>query len=213
MQNLPAPKWRTFLSILFTLLFTCNISAQVGINTTNPRTSLEVAGDMKTDGGIKIDNIDLLQNDDISSFLTQTPNGSIKELNALQGDGLVIAYFQEYRLKNMLGDWVKEFNTNIPADKYVLTLITTYFNQELVMDGSQSDNFSLPYCSAYIAGNPATWRIVADYPGAAPSGTETGEWVINTMILSKEFSKILPQQNILMNGGTGGVQSGNPIID
>lgn len=188
---------RNFIFSFLFFLLSITAFAQVGINTTNPRTMLEVAGDVNINGGIKINEINHIRDSDNTAFLTQTPNGFIKELNALEGDGLVIAYFQEYKLSNMLGDWVEEFNTNIPASKYVLTIISTYFNQELKMESSQSDNFSFPYCSAYIAGNPATWRIVADYPGALPNSENPGEWVISTLILSKEFSNVLPQQEVI----------------
>lgn len=214
MQNIYLPPGKRNIIFFFLFLpFFFTASSQVGINTTNPRTMLEVAGDVNIDGGIKINEINHIQDGDNTTFLTQTPNGFIKELNALEDDGLVIAYFQEYKLSNMRGDWVKEFNTNIPSSTYVLTIISTYFNQEVKMEGSQSSNFSIPYCSAYIAGNPATWRIVADYPGALPNSAAPGEWVISTLILPKEFSKILDQEEVLMNGNRSGVKNGNPIID
>lgn len=213
MRTPPYLKRRNYLLFMFWSLISTTAFTQVGINTTTPRTTLEVAGDMNINGGIKINRIDRVEENKTSTFLTQTSNGYIKELNALQGDGLVIAYFQEYILENMDGDWVKEFNTNIPADKYVLSIISTYFNKELKMEDDQSRNFAIPYCSAYIAGRPETWRIVADYPGASPKISTGGKWVINTLILSKEFSKILPQETVQMEGENGGVKVGNPIID
>lgn len=213
MRNLHTSIRRSFLLFFILCAAATTAVAQVGINTTTPRTTLEVAGDMNINGNFKINQLDNVQDDNNSSFLTQIPNGSIKELNALEGEGLVIAYFQEYRLKNMDGDWVKEFETNIPASKYVIVIISTYFNQGLQMETSQSSNFSIPYCSAYIGGNPGTWKITADYAGAKPVGSAPGEWVISTLILSKEFSKILNPEQVPMNGLRGGVKDGPPIID
>ena len=198
----------TFFCSLYFFSFTG--SAQVGINTTEPRTTLEVAGDVYVDGTIKVEEVNNVQNNEAASFLVETQANYIEELDASEeGSGLVIAYFQEYLLKNMNGDWVKEFHTNIDASKYVITIISAYFNQELKMS-SEYLNFSIPYASAYI--KDGTWWIKADYPGADPSGGLVGEWVINTLILSKNFSKEFPQEIVPMGGSTTG-QAVNPIID
>ena len=198
----------TFFCSLY--LFSFTGSAQVGINTTEPRTTLEVAGDVYVDGAIKVEGVNNVLNNQAASFLVETQANFIEELDASEeGSGLVIAYFQEYVLKNMKGDWVEEFHTNIDASKYVITIISAYFNQELKMS-SEIENFSIPYASAYVKGD--TWWIKADYPGADPSGSLVGEWVINTLILSKNFSKEFPQEIVPM-GGSNTQHAINPIIN
>lgn len=198
------------LLFLFSIIsFTVFAQEGVGINTTEPRTALEVAGDMYIDGTIKIGEVNRIQNNEAASFLVQTQDNFIEELDASQGDGLVIAYFQEYVLKDMQGDWVKEFNTNIDTSKYVITIISAYFNQELKMT-SEVQNFTIPYASAYE--KDSTWRIKADYPSADPRTIAPGKWVISTLILSKNFSKVLGQQNVPMGGGTSGT-AGTVIIN
>ena len=186
---------------------------KVGINTTNPRTALEVAGDMNIVGAIQVDTLNSVQSGDGNTLLGQVGTGFIKELDVAE-EGVAIAYFQEYRLKNMNGDWVLDFNTNIDASKYVVTITSAFFNQELVMSSS-SNNFTIPYASAYVDGG--TWHIIADYPSAKPTvNDELRLWTIRTLILSKTFSKELPQQNVTLSGSNEERRTGaatSPVID
>lgn len=209
-------KFRSFLNLtLFLIGFTFFAQEQsgVGINTTNPRTTLEVAGDAFVDGKVLVKTIDVITQEEDVTFLIQNKDNFVKEINAT-GDGLAIAYFQEYILSNMeggIGDWVQEFNTNIPSSRYVVTVISAYYNQPLKMYNDKKDNFTNPYVSAHIV--DGTWRITADYPDAFNvTGTNPGVWVINTLILSRAFSKVLPAQtHNLNNANTGTAPS--PAID
>lgn len=212
MQTVLTKKIQISLRWIFSLLSFYGFS-QVGINTTNPRTTLEVAGDTYIDGAIKVNGINHIQDFDEASFLAHTGTQFIKELDAGPGNGHVIAYFQEYRLRNMLGDWVEEFDTKIDSEKYVLTIISAYFNLELEMDDSAKNNFAIPYASTFKKGN--TWRIVADYPSASKVGREEGVWMINTLIMPKDFSKELPTQAATLSGNNTQRQGGaaqNPVI-
>src|SRR5690606_36197876 len=141
-------------------------TAGVGINTTEPRTTLEVAGDAFVNGKVLVETIDVITQAEEVTFLIQNQGDFVKEINAT-GDGLAIAYFQEYTLSNMEGGegvWVQEFNTNIPASRYVVTVISGHYNQPLMMWSDKASNFANPYISAYIV--DGTWRITADYPDA-----------------------------------------------
>lgn len=185
----------------------------VGINTTNPRKTLEVAGNANVDGKVRVQIIDeLTQNEDVT-FLIQNQNNFVKEIDA-SGNGLAIAYFQEYVITNMengIGDWVADFNTNIPSSKYVVTVISAYYNQELTMRSAEASNFAIPYISAFI--KDGSWHITADYPSAAnASSAVQGKWVINTFILSKAFSKALPTQTFNLNGASSGTAT-NAVIN
>lgn len=198
--------FRNLLCAGFFLCFASLIHAQVGINTTDPRTSLEVAGDTHVDGEVHIQTIEEITLEEEVIFLVQDQNNFVKEINA-SGDGVAIAYFQEYRLSNMesgTGDWVENFNTNIPSSDYMLTVISAYYNQALKIK-DVNENFTIPFISAFIDSGDGTWRIVADYPSADNvNTTEVGEWIINTLILSKSFSKIFPTQEFGLNNSTSG---------
>lgn len=124
-----------------------------------------------------------------------------------------MAYFQEYNFTNMGGggDWIEALNTNIDASKYVVTIISAYYNKALEM--SDANNFAIPYVSAYIDAVENTWFITADYASAAPaSGTPVGQWIISTLILSRDFSKSFGVQTVNSAGTRGGAAS-TPIID
>src|SRR5690554_164399 len=184
-------------------MFLSNTYSQtgVGINTTDPRTTLEIGGDMNVDGDISIKTINRSTSRDEGTFLIQTNESLVKDLHA-SGEGFAIAYFQEYELRNMNGDWVDYLVTGIPAADYVVTITSAYFNQELTMDGTASSNFTIPYTSAYVV--DGIWRIRADYPSASKKGSSEGVWVITTMILSKTFSKQFPVQTFNVNRDTKG---------
>lgn len=179
----------------------------VGINTTEPRTTLEVGGDMYISEEIKINQLNTVESTDQAVLLAQTAGDFIKESDATQ-TGAAIAYFQEYRITYMDGDWVFDLNTNIPSNNYVMAILSAYYNSPLKMSSNNS-NFAIPYISAFIKDN--TWHITADYPSADPGGN-VGTWVISTLILSKEFSRNLPAVSQNLNGGTSGTAT-TPVID
>lgn len=182
----------------------------VGINTENPRTMLEVAGDTHVAGAIRIDSLNTSKTIDTPALLGQDGTGFVKELNTAAA-GSALAYFQEYSFTNIggSGDWIADLDTSIDASKYIVTIISVYYNKPLNINTAA--NFTIPYASAFIAGG--TWHITADYASAnAASSTPVGEWVVSTLILSNDFSKQFPQQSVPMGGGRSGA-AGTAIID
>lgn len=204
MKNLYFQKARAFL--FFCILFlSFNGIAQVGINTTNPRTTLEVAGDVNIDGAINVDVINAVQDGEEGYLLTQTQTDYIRELSSA-GQGNALAYFQEYVLINVDKDWVADFNTNVDATKYGMIVISAFFNRGLEM--GPDSNFTIPAVSSFVVGG--TWRIRADYPSAA--STSNGIWTIKTLIITKNISKEFPLQTVVMDGKTT-EEALTPIID
>ena len=194
-----------FLS--FSSLLQAQAESGVGINTTNPRTTLEVAGDTYMVGDLDIATINPILQTDKVALLGQIGGDFVKDLST-QSTGAAIAYFQQYRLINLNGDWIKDLNLNIPDDDYVVTIISAFFNQELDMGSTRKEFFTIPFISATIISGK--WHITADYSTA--KNTVAGEWIISTMILSRDFSKILPEQTVLMNDKSS-KKAGSPIID
>src|SRR5690554_392184 len=195
-----------FISCLLSL----PIVAQVGINTTTPRTTLEVAGNTTINGAINIENLGVIQDLDVPYLLTQNQGEVVKELNTIYV-GNSLAYFQEYKLTNVSRDWVSDFNTNIKASKYGMIVISAYFSHELVMDGTPG-NFAIPAVSTVVDPFTGTWRIRADYPSATTDGSVNGNWTINSIIITRNIAKEIPDQIIEMNGATT-KEATSPIID
>ena len=194
--------------LLFSLGF-----AQVGINTDNPRTKLEVAGDMKISNNLDIGTIDVLDQSDTSTFLIQDTDNSIKTLDVSNPTGAALGYEQDYIITNPNLDWIKEFDTGVDANDYVMIVISASYDQEIVMSESPvdvKDKSSAPYASTYVKDDK--WHIRADYPKSASIASVTGTWTIQTLIFSSDLSKQFGIINIPMaNTSTGSALT--PILD
>ena len=202
-----------FFAALLTFGF-IELSAQsVGINTTTPRTTLEVAGDTQVTGTIEISNYDSLKDGESSTFLVQEGDGSVKSLNVSNPTGVALAYIQEYVIEECNLDWIKEFDTGINSSEYVVIVTSASFDQELDLSNNPGieGNFSFPYAAAYIQNG--TWHLVADYPQAANLDKSVdGTWIIKTLIFSNDVSKQFGSITIPMSNGTTGSAT-SPIID
>ena len=204
------PKLNTRIVFFILIMLPVSILAQVGINTTNPRTTLEVAGNTTINGAVIVENLGVVQDSDVPYLLTQNQGEVVKELNTTYV-GNALAYFQEYKLTNVRNDWVSDFNTNIQASKYGMIVISAYFSHELVMDGTPG-NFAIPAVSTAVDPFTGTWRIRADYPSATTDGFVNGTWTINTILITRNIAKEFPDQIIEMDGATT-KEASSPIID
>ena len=136
----------------------------VGIGTSNPRVTLEVAGDAITRDGIEIGVIDDMVDADTSTFLVQEDaSNKLKTLDVSNPTGTALGYIQEYIIENPNEDWVLNLDTNISATEFVVNTISAYYNRELDIDGYAT----VPNFSAYI--QDGTWRLTADFPSAVKS--------------------------------------------
>jgi hypothetical protein len=193
-----------YLLNLFAILYYSLSFAQVGINTDNPRTKLEIAGDMKISNDLDIGTIDVLESSDTSTFLIQDLDNKIKTLDVSNPTGAALGYIQDYIITNPDEDWVLDFDTGVSATDYVMITISSSFDKELIMspDGpSAEDKFSLPYSATFV--KDGTWRIIADYP-RANNGVTLGTWTIKTLIFSSDLSKQFGIVNVPMADGTTG---------
>jgi hypothetical protein len=199
------------LNLTAILFFSIGFS-QVGINTDNPRTKLEVGGDMKISSDIGIGAIDVLESSDSSTFLIQDLDNTIKTLNVSNPSGAALGYMQEYIIINPDQDWVLDFDTGVSATDYVMITISASFDKPLIMDINSPSTLgksTLPYYSSFK--KDGTWRIIADYPRANNAAT-IGTWTIRTLIFSSDLSKQFGIVTIPMgNGSTGSAVT--PILD
>lgn len=201
------------LSSLIVLLFLLQVSfstAQVGINNTTPRTTLEVGGSMLISDELEIGIIKSMEDQDASTFLIQDAQNDIKSLDVSNPTGAALGYIQEYVIVNADLDWVLNFDTQIEANDFDLICISAYYDTELALTNNL-DKFSMPYTAAFVQNG--TWRIIADFPAAQNMDVnEIGTWIITTLIFSKDLSKQLGVVEVLMNQQTTG-SAVTPIID
>ncbi len=205
-------KKKYLLNLWAILLFSLGF-AQVGINTDNPRTKLEVAGGMKVSNTVDIGTIMALDQSNTSTFLIQDIDNTIKTLDVSNPTGAALGYVQDYIITNPNLDWVKEFDTGVDATNYVMITISASYDQEILMTSTPTDGkdkSSLPYASTFVKDNK--WHILADYPRSASDAGVIGTWTIRTLIFSSDLSKQFGSIGIPMaNGSTGSALI--PILD
>lgn len=200
------------LKLFFLIILACvgtRFYAQVGINTTNPRTALEVAGTAQL-LELEVEDIPEVEDGQKATFLIQTSDEYIYTLDASNPESTALAYLIVYNLENPDGDWVLNYNTLIPADTYDVFAISAFYDKELsYFRGHQW--FTIPYYAAFIEGG--TWRLIADYPGFTNQNeNDVGTWTITVAVYSKTLSKNLGNQTVNMNGsGTGTATT--PLLD
>ena len=199
--------------LIYCLIASSPIFSQVGINTTNPRTTLEVNGDTNVSGNFEIGNMPGILDGESSTFLIQDSSDSMKSLDVSNPTGTALAYIQEYVITNADEDWVRDFDTGIDANDFVLVAITANYDVELNVSSSANavDNSSLPYTATFI--KSGTWHIIADYPMVANlDPSEIGTWTITTLIFSNDLSKQFGTIETPMSNATTG-RAASPLID
>lgn len=202
--------FRLFIAFLLVLQANSILAQHLGVNTTTPRTTLEVNGDMLISNDLEIGVTRAMNDDDTSTFLIQQPNNDIKTLDVSNPTGVALGYIQEYVIVNADLDWVLNFDTQIDASDFDLICISAYYDTELALTNNV-DKFSLPYTAAFVQNG--TWRIIADFPAAQNLNTqEVGTWIITTLIFSKDLSKQLGVIEVPMNNQSTGAAT-QPIID
>ena len=196
---------------IYGLLISCISSfAQVGINTENPRTTLEVAGSAKTTA-LKVNTVLPLENGQNSTFLIQDSDGAIRTMDAQHPESTALGYLQVYELTNMDGDWIANFDTKIPAANYDVVAISAYFDQAVSSDDVRI-GFSIPHTAAFVS--DGTWRLKADYPGFSPGTGTNRKWTITIMIYSKTLSKNLGDKTYNIGStGSGSTPNNDPVIE
>lgn len=207
---------KNILFCLITLFMCANYAlfSQTGINTTHPRKTLEVGGNMHVNGSIEIGTVKPLKDSESSTFLIQDTDNTIKAMDVSNPTGSALGYIQQYIITNPQGDWILNFDTGVDATDYVLITTSANYDKELVISNSinnAKNNGTLPYTSTFIENG--TWHIIADFPVASNyNESEIGTWTINTLIFSKDLSKRFGTITIPMLGGTTG-SAVIPIID
>lgn len=187
---------------LLFILGSALLSAQsnnVGINTTTPRVTLDIKGDYYSDK-IIVPNINAIPaeaKDRYNLLAYNITDNNIKVIDPTLANAPGIASIVTYKLENVNGDWVEDFDTKINADDYALVVLSGYFSNDVLASNEASGpRIALPsFGSKNTNGN---WHLYADYPGLN-SANGNGNWTIMCAIYPKTYVKIFPEQNINMN--------------
>ena len=202
-----------FVVLLLQVCLPNYISSQnaVGIGTTTPRTTLEIAGGVIVSQKLELQRKEAMIDTDSSTFLIQNATDEIKTLDVSNPTGAALGYIQKYVIKNPQGDWVKDFDTEVNASEFVLISISAFFDKELAFsDTNTAENASAPYTAAFIKNG--TWHLIADFPAVSNRyNSEIGTWTFTTLIYSKDLSKQFGIVTIPMNDESLGTAQNSVI--
>ena len=194
--------------LILCLLFSAiSLSAQVGINTETPRAGsvVDVNGSMKSGNVLLPADLPAISLAERESFFYMVQDQSTKAIEQLDlsvsGAG-GISSILTYRLDDVNGDWVLDFDTKVSSTNYALVILSAWFDQDL-----EGDNPAPPVARAKEIGG--TWHLEADY--SAVSSDNNGAWNITCVVYPKTYAKIFPLQVVNMSNGSTAAAA-TPII-
>lgn len=153
--------------LLLIILFTCSkaATAQVGINTTNPQTALDVVGDVKIDESLFLEDPGEHTQIRDSKLLIRSTSNELLRYDISQSKYGPINYAQlNFRTTNTNG--LQDYDTKIPAADYIVTVQGYYFLEpgsgdtdimtRSSIDADRIEGFQI---YAYINPSTETWFI------------------------------------------------------
>lgn len=187
-----------YLLLVVSFFSFCSLFAQVGINTESPQNTLHIVGD-GIDSPMRIEKLqDMPTGASVNPQAYVVIDENTGELSKGVSATPPFSYIT-YTLSKVNRDWVKDFDTKIPTDRYTVIIIGHRFDQKLhiVKNGNSYDRqpplkmYAVPTDPDDFSIPSATWRIKADYDGGNP--TDNGTWTIYCLILSK--SQVIELKN------------------
>lgn len=194
--------------LILCLLFSAiSLSAQVGINTETPRAGsvVDVNGSMKSGNvllPVDLPAISLAERESFFYMVQDQSTKAIEQLDLSVSGAGGISSILTYRLDDVNGDWVLDFDTKVSSTNYALVILSAWFDQDL-----KGDNPAPPVARAKEIGG--TWHLEADY--SAVSSDTNGAWNITCVVYPKTYAKIFPLQVVNMSNGSTAAAA-TPII-
>nr|WP_315034690.1 hypothetical protein [uncultured Chryseobacterium sp.] len=190
---------------------TLNVNAvdnRVGIGTLTPARTLQVNGD-GNNPVVRVGNM-ISQPSTGSYFrLTVDDNGDLYKSSQVSAP----FYYQVYNLNNVQQDWISNFDTKVPSNKYTMVMVGNSFNSLLaVANGSYPPGFSYSGPSNVAAfQSGGTWRLSADYSQASTNGGVNGNWTIYTLIIDNSQVNTKPALTFNLGGSSTGSAGASPV--
>lgn len=180
---------------------TLSLQAQVGINTEDPKATLDVQGNVIvgetsfTDSGYSV-------------VVRDNSTGELKRVgNAGQNNSAPINLIT-FKLQNVAGDWVKNYYTGIDPSKYtvVVTEARFYTDERGTVQLFPGDTSNAKYNPEHVyatieQGNNKKnqWTLHADFVGGGPNKNARGTWEITCLVINNSLVKVL--KNVEYNFG------------
>ena len=161
------------LSIVFFLSF-CTSWAQIGIKTTNPLKTLDVAGDVKIDQSLFLENPGAeIQIRDAKLLVRKTNNGIIKYDIGISKYGPI--NHAEFAFMGLNKNGLHDYDTKISIDDYLVTVQGFYFKE------AGSTNYNVVLNSTVDNDN------IEGYQFYAYKNTSTNTWFLKGLVNDSIF--------------------------
>lgn len=132
-------------------------------------------------------------------------NGEIMQITSLSGNTSSYSYVK-YTIENVDKNWIDNFDTKIPINDYVVTVVGSRFygaGGELYVN---TGSFAPYVVNAFKSGT--TWKLTANYTSGYSE--VNGNWDLYLLILNNRAVKTLPDQNLDLGGSATGSFSAVP---
>lgn len=194
------------LASLFSILGYAQVG--LGINTSNPRTDLDVNGSSYSNNIIvgSINEITAEEKDRYLLLTQSTTDNSIKKIDPRVSGSPGIATIATYKLQNVAGDWVEQFNTRINTTDFAVVILSAYFDRDLTL--GTSGILAMPSFGVRNIGG--FWNLYADYSGMAP--VSNGTWTFVCAIYPKTYVKLFEERTKDLGNTSSGTEA-SPILN
>ena len=117
-----------------------------------------------------------------------------------------IATIATYKLTNVGGDWVEDFNTRINTTDFAVVILSAYFDRELSL--GTSGILAMPSFGVRNIGG--FWSLYADYSGM--SSLTNGTWTFVCAIYPKTYVKLFGERTKNLGNTSSGTEA-TPILN
>lgn len=186
-----------YILIILTLSFAQSQAQKVGINTTTPQQELDVNGSFNVEDKLFIRDSNLVNPGDTIRLAAVDTDGEVHKL-----DEQLVNYVS-FCLHNVNGDYIRDYNTRIPSDRYNLMVVGSSFDLPIRVRNI------LRLKSILAFEQDGFWRLRVDYHRVRP--VQLGEWIINCIAVPTAVSQILPNQTINLNEQSNGTALNSPL--
>jgi hypothetical protein len=133
---------------------------------------------------------------DVSQLVADNQTGEILKLVA-KGNSKTLNYLV-YEIEcsdktDGLKDWIKNFDTKIDSELFTLVVVGSSFKtntDDVGLKSSKDGSFNSSTVRAFSEAK--TWRLEADYIGAAPADKLAGTWTIYCLAINHSIVKQVP---------------------
>jgi hypothetical protein len=176
------------------------------------KNNLKITGKSTINGLVYMNNVPVATSDKVSQIAIDSV-GRVCKVQAASGNTKMFNYLK-YKIHNVNGDWIKDFNTKIPANQYTLIVVGSTFttqNETDVLSTSSGKGYNPQ--EVYAKTDGGTWRLVADYKGGSPKNTNgvitNGTWEIDCIAINNAVVQTISSSLTFNLGGKNSGSSQN----